>query len=229
MSTKNIGFSKGYNTAISFCTTEFIFIKNADCFIDQENVLKLFDYLNTDKKCMLVAPTSYDTEGNQNFCSSNLPEHTNKKDSIKVEGNICVESVLGAAMFMHIKDFKEINMFDTNMFNYFSDHDLCRKIIMKKKSIIQLSSSTCIHVHGQSKVKNSLKRIYLREYYFTLDQLHYFFKIKMHNQLFDKLKKKIKKYIFKVILNCFYLNFKKIIRYYSLILAYLEFKKFLKK
>ena len=100
---------------------------------------------------------------------------------------------------------------------------------MKKKSIIQLSSSTCIHVHGQSKVKNSLKRIYLREYYFTLDQLHYFFKIKMHNQLFDKLKKKIKKYIFKVILNCFYLNFKKIIRYYSLILAYLEFKKFLKK
>lgn len=106
-------------------------------------------------------------------------------------------------MFMHIKDFKEINMFDTNMFNYFSDHDLCRKIIMKKKSIIQLSSSTCIHVHGQSKVKNSLKRIYLREYYFTLDQLHYFFKIKMHNQLFDKLKKKIKKYILKLYLTFF--------------------------
>src|SRR5210317_1615059 len=43
---KNLGFSKGFNKAINLCKTKFAFIKNADCFIDEQNILKLFDYIN---------------------------------------------------------------------------------------------------------------------------------------------------------------------------------------
>ena len=76
-------------------------------------------------------------------------------------------------------------------FLYFSDYDLCRRILSLKKSIIQIYGANCIHEHGISKVKNRFKRIYLREYNFTYDQLYYLFKVKKHNQLFNKLGKQL--------------------------------------
>ena len=90
------------------------------------------------------------------------------------------------------------------IFLYFSDDDLCRRVLSFKKSIIQIYDAICIHEHGISKVKNKFKRIYLREYNFTYDQLYYLFKIKKHDQLFNKLSKKIINYLLKFIINFFY-------------------------
>jgi|TARA_B100000767_G_scaffold270004_1_gene292864 GT2 family glycosyltransferase len=229
LSKKNVGFSAGYNKAIKFCTTKFIFIKNSDCIIDQNNILKLYDYLNLDEECMIVSPTSYDKNHNLTFCSDNLPENNSQSRHLDLHGNVCVQSVLGAAMFMRMNDFKKIEMFNENLFIYFSDFDLCRKVNYSKKSVVQLFDSICVHTHGEIKAKNYFKRVFLREHYFTLDKLYYFYQINLHDDLINDLQKKIKNYIFKMILSFFTLNTKDIIKYYSWIYAYFKFKKFLKK
>ena len=229
LSKKNLGFSMGYNMAIKFCSTEFLFILNADCFINESNTLKLLNYIQTNPNCMLVAPTSFDSMGNFTYCSGNLPEKNNKNEYLKIDGNSCVESVLGSAMFMRTKDFLELGMFDKNLFIYFSDDDLCRTILKKKKSIVQLSESTCIHTHGISKVNSSLRKIFLREHYYTLDELFYFQKVNKHQILYLNLKKKIKNYVIKMLINFFILNFKNSIKYYSRILAFIKFNFFLRK
>ncbi len=229
LSKKNLGFSIGYNEAIKFCITEFLFILNVDCLIDQCNTLKLLNYIESDDSCILVAPTSFDSEGNFTYCSGNFPEKNNKNEYLKIEGNTCVETVLGSAMFMRTKDFLELGMFNKNMFIYFSDDDLCRKIKQKKKSIIQLSESICIHKHGISKVKNNFTKIFLREYYYTLDELFYFYQVDKHQKLYLALRKKIKNYIIKILIGFFILNFKNVLKYYSRILAYIKFNFFLKK
>ena len=129
-------------------------------------------------------------------------------------------------MLLRTSDIKTKNLyFDENFFLYFSDDDLCRRILGLKKSIIQIYDSSCIHEHGISKVENKFKRIYLREYNFTHDQLYYLFKIKKHDQLFNKLSKKIINYFLKFIINFFLLRFEKCVYYYSRILAYNNFKK----
>ena len=229
LSKKNLGFSMGYNVAIKFCSTEFLFILNADCFIDESNTLRLLNYIQSNPNCMLVAPTSFDSMGNFTYCSGNLPERNSKSEYLKIDGNSCVESVLGSAMFMRTKDFLELGTFDNNLFIYFSDDDLCRTIRKKNKSIVQLSESICIHTHGISKVKNNLRKIFLREHYYTLDELFYFYKVNKHEILYLNLKKKIQNYVIKMLISFFILNFKNSIKYYSRILAFVKFSLFLKE
>ena len=98
-------------------------------------------------------------------------------------------------------------MFDENFFLYYSDEDICRKARDIKKSVIQLSSVKAVHSHGISKVKNVFKRIYLRTYNFTYDELYYFFKIGKNNSSYDKLKKILNHIYLSLFLIFFYLDF----------------------
>ena len=94
-------------------------------------------------------------------------------------------------MLMNKEDIKNYNLyFDENFFLYFSDDDLCRKIKSLNKSIIQSKEATCIHQHGNLKIKNKLKKIFIREFHFTFDQLYYFYKLNKKNDILAKYERK---------------------------------------
>jgi len=223
LSNTNLGFSKGFNKAISFCETRFAFIKNADCYIDEDNILKLYNYLKSNINCGIVSPTSYDEKENLTFNAGNLPEKDNYDQILKVEGNVCVEKVLGSSMFVRTEDFLKVGLFNENLFIYFSDDDLCKKMKTINKHTVQLYESNCIHVHGISKVKNKFNKIYLRELYFTLDELIYFKDINKNKV--NRLKSKITNYFIKILLSLLTLNISNFIKYYARIYAYLKFIK----
>ena len=221
LSNTNLGFSKGFNKAISFCETRFAFIKNADCYIDEDNILKLYNYLKSNINCGIVSPTSYDEKGNLTFNAGNLPEKDNYDQILKVEGNVCAEKVLGSSMFVRTEDFLKVGLFNENLFIYFSDDDLCKKMKTINKHTVQLYESNCIHVHGISKVKNKFNKIYLRELYFTLDELIYFKDINKNKV--NRLKSKITNYFIKILLSLLTLNISNFIKYYARVYAYLKF------
>ena len=223
LSNTNLGFSKGFNKAISFCETRFAFIKNADCYIDEDNILKLYNYLKSNINCGIVSPTSYDEKENLTFNAGNLPEKDNYDQILKVEGNVCAEKVLGSSMFVRTEDFLKVGLFNENLFIYFSDDDLCKKMKTINKHIVQLYESNCIHVHGISKVKNKFNKIYLRELYFTLDELIYFKDINKNKV--NRLKSKITNYFIKILLSLLTLNISNFIKYYARVYAYLKFIK----
>lgn len=223
LSNTNLGFSKGFNKAISFCETRFAFIKTADCYIDENNILKLYNYLKSNINCGVVSPTSYDEKENLTFNAGNLPEKDNYDQILKVEGNVCVEKVLGSSMFVRTEDFLKVGLFNENLFIYFSDDDLCKKMKTINKHTVQLYESNCIHVHGISKVKNKFNKIYLRELYFTLDELIYFKNINKNKV--NRLKSKITNYFIKILLSLLTLNISNFIKYYARVYAYLKFIK----
>ncbi len=142
---------------------------------------------------------------------------------INLSGDICTQSVLGSCLFMKIKHFRKIGKFNKNMFLFFSDDDMCKKFRSISKSIIQTYDSRCIHQHGQSKIKNYLKRIFMVNYYMRLDHLIYFSKVEIGN--LERKHKFKKSYILKFILNLFKLNLKKSIYFLSIILAHRKFSK----
>lgn len=224
LSDKNLGFSRGFNKAISYCKTEYTFIKNPDCYIDQENIAELYHYIKSNSSCGLVSPTSYDEAGNLSYNSGKLPEKENTNEVLNVEGNVCVEKVLGSSMFLKTEDLKKIGMFNENLFLFFSDYDLCKKIKGINKHIVQIYNSKCIHIHGISKVRNKFKGIYLREFYYTLDELIYFKNI--NNDKINKLESKIKNYFIKIFIYLFSFNIVGLIKHYARLYAYLKFKLF---
>ena len=223
LSNKNLGFSKGFNKALNFCKTKYAFIKNADCYIDEDNIIKLYDYIKNNQDCGIVSPTSYDEYNNLSYNSGKLPENENSNEILKVEGDVCVEKVLGSSMFVKMEDLQKVGMFNENLFIFFSDDELCKKIRGINKHVIQIYNSKCIHVHGISKVKNKFYKIYLKELYFTLDELVYFKDIT--DQKINKLKSKILNYCLKIIVCFFTLKFYNLIKYYARVVAYIKFKK----
>ena len=158
-----------------------------------------------------------------------MPEKNLKMDVLNLEGDVCVETVLGSVVLFKKKDIFELGLFDENFFLYFLDFELCRRITNIKKSIIQIFDAKVQHVHGQIKVKNLLKKIFIRNYNFTFDELYYFFKINKHFEIFRNLKKKLPNYIIKSIINLFLLRLTQSMYYFSKVVAFYKFNKLLNK
>jgi len=212
---KNVGYSKAYNQAINLCSTNYALMLNADCIMSPESILKLLDSHKKYKNCFIAAPTSYDDNANLTYNGGLLPENSAFQLPLNVSGDVCVQSVLGAAMLFKTNDIKNIGLLDENLFLYYSDYDLCRRIIKNKKSIIQIFSSKCNHTHGNIKVTNIIKKIFIRENNITYDGLYYYYKIGVVNKELIKIKKKIFNYFFKFIINFIILRINKSILFFG--------------
>tara|TARA_B100000787_G_scaffold34921_1_gene24266 strand:+ start:354 stop:1214 length:861 start_codon:yes stop_codon:yes gene_type:complete len=226
---KNIGFSKAANIAVKLVETKYVMNINADCLIKQDDILRLLLTNQADQNCFITSPTFYDSENKLTRNASNFSDKKILHNNDHFDGDVCVDWVLGSAIVFEKKIFIEIGMFDENFFLYFLDEDICRRAFIKKKSTIQMSTVKAIHDHGIPKTKNFFKKIFLRNYHFTYDELYYHFKINNHNEIFNKLQKKIPNYFIKFLLNVFILKPGKATHYLSLILAFFQFKKFLIK
>tara|TARA_B110000483_G_scaffold184444_1_gene218152 strand:- start:186 stop:1064 length:879 start_codon:yes stop_codon:yes gene_type:complete len=225
---KNVGYSKAVNQGINLCFTDYVFVYQADCMMSIKSIEILFNAHKKYNNCFLVSPTTYDLNSNLTFNGSPLPEKNLGDNVIYLEGDICVDTIVTAAYLFKKKDMVNIGFFDENFFLYFLDKDFCRTVNNEKKSIIQVFDSKTIHVHGSLKVKNPFKKIFFRNYYFTFDELYYYYKINKHHKIFDKLKKKLPNYWIKFLFNIFILRFDKSIKYIALILAFFKFKRFIK-
>ena len=227
---KNVGYSRAINQGIKLCANEYVFVFQADCLMNIENIDILFNAHKKYDDCFLVSPTYYDSNSKISFNGGTLLEkNLGNNTAIQLEGDLCVDNIVTAAYLFKKKDMIEIGLFDENFFIYFLDNDFGRTVSGKKKSIIQVFNSKAIHTHGSLKVKNFFKKIFFRNYHYTFDELYYYYKINEHDKIFMKLKKKIPNYIVKSFLNIFILRFDKTVRYFALILAFFKFKNFLKK
>jgi N-acetylglucosaminyl-diphospho-decaprenol L-rhamnosyltransferase len=220
---KNVGYSKAYNQAINLCSTKYALMLSADCVMSGESIIKLLDSHKKYINCFITSPTSYDYNENLTYNGGLLPENCAFQSPLNVSGDVCVQSVLGAAMLFKTNDVKDIGLLDENFFLYYSDNDLCRRIIKKQKSIIQIFSSKCYHSHGNIKVKSAIQKIFIRENNITYDGLYYYYKIGVFNKDLIKIKKKILNYLFKFIINFIILRINKSILYLGKFIGCLRF------
>mgnify|MGYP001568920086 CR=1 FL=1 len=226
---KNYGYSKAANQAIKLSDTEFILMFQADGIIDQKDIFKLLEAHKKYENSFIVSPTLFDGNKNLSVNSGSFPERNLKKTSFIIEGDICAETVLGSIMMFKKHDIMEIGLYDENFFLYFLDDELCRRVREKKKAVIQISSAKAIHAHGQIKVRNQLKKTFLRHFNFTFDELYYYYKLKKHEKILNELKNKVPKYFIKLILNLIILKLNRVVYFLSKIMAFYRFKKLLNK
>ena len=224
----NCGITIAGNQAIKECSTEYVLFLSADCLISEKNISLLLESHKKYNNCFITSPTYYDNKSNLSLNGGGLPEKNPSREVLNLEGDVCVETIVDAAILFKRKDIIELGLYDENFFLYYSDSDLCRRILKNKKSIIQIFEAKAQHDHGEIKVKNFLKKIFIRHYNFTFDELYYFFKINEHYEKIKKLKENMPAYIVKLIVNLFLLRFDKSVYYLSKILAFNKFKNFLK-
>ncbi len=222
---KNVGFPAAANQGIMSCDTEYLFILGADCLMSYQDIENLVIAKKKYENCLLVSPTFYDPEGNLEYNGGLLPENGAKDKVLQLEGDTCVESILTTAILFKRNEIIKFGLIDEKFFLYFGDDDLSRRIKKHKKSIVQVFQSKAIHTHGNLKIKNKFKKVFFRNFYYTLGELLYYHKVNLHQDKFKKLKKQIPKIVIKIFLNFLILRLEKAIYYFSKALAYFKFKK----
>ncbi|MDC1032971.1 glycosyltransferase [Candidatus Pelagibacter sp.] len=227
---KNLGFSKGINQAIKSCDTEYVLNLEADCIISENSILELFETFSKYENCIIATPTMIDNDNHLTHSGGALMEKDLGYKVLNLEGDVCVDFPMTAAILFKKQDMLNIGMFDEDLFIYYPDVEIGRRIKNFKKSIIQIYKARAIHDMGTLKINNPIKRVFFRNYFFTLDGLIYFYKANLHSKHLKKLEKKIPSLIIKSFLNIFFFKFAKSIQCFSQVLAYYKFKsKFLKK
>lgn len=224
---ENNGFSAGYNQGIKLSNTKFTLVLGPDCLISSKDINVLIKKISLYQDALIVSPTAYDKKNELTYSGGPLPENGKMDKLLELEGDACVESSLGACMLFRTLDIQKYDLFfDENFFLYFSDVDLCRKIKILNKSIIQTNEAVCIHQHGIIKIKNKFKKIYIREYNYTHDMLYYFFKIKnkQNLEIIRNFQKKIKSLYILLLLRFFTFKYSDFIKIYSRLSGYNKFK-----
>ena len=226
----NYGFSKAINIGIKNCSTDYLLILNPDCIISKKSMNILLESLNKYQDCLMTTPTLINHKNEITQNASLFPETGVLREPIKVEGDICCESVLAAAMMFRTKEIIKIGMFDEKFFLFFEDDELCKRIRNLKKSIIQIYEAKAIHIHGEGKsIKGSLKKSFIINYNMTFSELYYLYKIDSHQKKLKILGNKIPKYMIKTILNLLIFRLNKSVYYFSKVLAFFKFTSISKK
>tara|TARA_S200000501_G_scaffold378026_1_gene438735 strand:+ start:3921 stop:4787 length:867 start_codon:yes stop_codon:yes gene_type:complete len=222
---KNVGFSAGYNQGIKLSKNEFILILGPDCIISKQSIETLLKKYEKYSNAVIVAPTSYDKNKNLSYTGGLLPENGDKNLILTIDGDACVESVLGSCMLLKKKDtINDQLFFDENFFLYFSDDDLCRRVKKNKNAVIQTKDATCVHQHGIIKVKNKYEKIFIRNFHYNYDQFYYFFKANKHGELISSFERKSNKLYLKFIIKLLLFRFSDCVSIISRLFAYYKFK-----
>ena len=137
LSKENLGYGAGNNLGLSKVETKYALIVNPDVTLNNDTVNKFFLSINKLGDFGIIAPISL----NEKYNNFNINEDKEIKE---------VDNVKGFAMFLNMKNLKQINFFDDNFFLYFEEIDLCRRLKKNNSKIFIDPTIKVSHLGGKS-------------------------------------------------------------------------------
>jgi GT2 family glycosyltransferase len=166
----NTGFGSGNMTGFHFANAKYVAFINNDTLFLNDCFYILKKALEKDSSIGMVGGQSYKESGKRmiafgHFASpykeifgQDLIEKVNPKKyhRRKAEYNnpIKVNYVQGSFMMMRTEDFKETGGFDTNIFLYYEETDMCLRLKKQNKSCYLIPEAKYVHFHGASTPRN---------------------------------------------------------------------------
>ena len=137
LSKENLGYGAGNNLGLSKVETSYALIVNPDVTLNNDAVNKFFLSINNLGDFGIIAPISQ----NEKYNNFNINEDKEIKE---------VDNVKGFAMFLNMKNLKQINFFDDNFFLYFEEIDLCKRLKKNNSKIFIDPTIKVSHLGGKS-------------------------------------------------------------------------------
>ena len=187
---KNSGYGAGNNFGVKHSNGEYLFILNPDTLIKSGAVDRLVKFLDKNKKAAVIAPNLlrpngklFDRIGSReltptratftlSFLSKLFPNNRFLKEYFLQDFSRKklreADAVPGSAFMIKRKVFQQAGCFDENMFMFFEEHDLGKRIADLGYKTYILPTAEVIHKWKSSKTSKRLKKIFQqsRFYYF---------------------------------------------------------------
>ena len=131
LSGRNLGYGAGNNFGLTRVKTKFALILNPDVTLEQNFIKELDKYLDQQINFHIMG-VNYRNE--TQWKSSGFFSEFDKKIKLKHEEKSnhdsleVVDWIAGYTMLINLEKFESRKLFDENIFLYFEDFDLCRRI-----------------------------------------------------------------------------------------------------
>lgn len=152
-SLRNEGYGRGNGLGVAAATTRFVLVCNPDLVISPGVVSGLLSAVATYPQAGLVAPLIIEPDGRifvqpRSFLS---PGHLNQAASSLIpDGPASIPFVSGACFLIERGLFNRIGGFDPNIFLYYEDDDLCRRLMDMRRAPLLVPAARVSHSRGTS-------------------------------------------------------------------------------
>lgn len=162
----NTGFGGGNMFGTQFTKSKYILFLNNDAMLKTDCLSSLFNYMETNKKIGVCGAQNYDEHNNfvisfdhnkgirklifgRSFLEKIFPKNYPKRKKEYTEP-VVVNFVNGAFMFFKTEAFIKVGGFDTNIFLYFEEMDICYRLKKEGYSSVLVPEAKILHYQGVS-------------------------------------------------------------------------------
>ena len=152
----NFGFAEGTNAAYSLLEdqeTDFVFILNNDTDVFPDSIRLLTEHLDAHPEVGITTPVILYSErpdlvwsagGNIPAWRTKVNQEYRTRDDLPDEPVACAFAS-GCAIMMRTTDFLRVGKFDSDLFIYYEDNDLCLKVRKLGMEIHLIPGSRILH------------------------------------------------------------------------------------
>ena len=173
----NYGFAEGYNRALSQLDSEYVVLLNSDVEVTPHWLEPLVKYMDEHSEVAACQPKllnqrnksffeyagaagGYIDKYGYPFCRGRifdvLEEDHGQYDTVRQ-----VFWVSGAAMFIRLKEYKEVGGLDKDFFAHMEEIDLCWRLNARSKTLVCVPQSVVFHVGGGTLGKENPRKTFL--------------------------------------------------------------------
>lgn len=160
----NTGFGGGNMNGIQFANATYYLFLNNDTLLIDDPIKACFDFMETHTDAALCGPQIYNERNEKTVSFDHFtsfarevfgrkaPEIIFSKPNRKkgYTEPIAVDYINGSFMFFRACDFDAIGGFDTNIFLYFEECDICYRLKKKNRKTYFLPKASYMHHQGVS-------------------------------------------------------------------------------
>lgn len=196
----NKGFGAGCNIGVKNSNSDYILFLNPDIEVKKQAVEILLDYIKSNEEVGVCSGILVDQNGNVLYSYNNFPNllwefreayglflkskirklTTRKEINQKIPFE--VDWFHGACIMVRKNIFEKVQGFDENIFLYYEDVDLQKKIKNLGYKIVCVPSAEFFHYERGSVREGNMFKVY--HYYMHINKLYYYKKYKMYLKIF---------------------------------------------
>lgn len=185
----NTGFGGGNMHGVQFANAHYYAFINNDTILLNDSIDICYNFMKNNEEAACCGPQIYNENNNKEVSFdhfTSLGREIFGKKTLEIlfpkkkpnrrkvyTSPIKVDYVNGSFIFFRASDFNSIGGFDTNIFLYFEESDLCYRLKKEKKYTYFLPNAKYIHYQGKSTKTNIKIKIELKTSMFYVFRKNY--------------------------------------------------------
>jgi N-acetylglucosaminyl-diphospho-decaprenol L-rhamnosyltransferase len=149
---ENYGFGVANNIALDQVTTPYSLLLNPDAEMDKGAVAILLDAAKRYPNAAILTPLLYGADGEVQECYRRDIFNRDVDAGLFYEpdGDMCADFLIGAVMLLNMEIMRRIGFFDSKIFLFYEDDDICKKVKKNNHELVLIPTARAFHAYGGS-------------------------------------------------------------------------------